>query len=87
MVGLQNNYSLSGSNYLIPPLRPVLLVIDGHVSHITIDVIEYARLNEIHLLCLPSHTSHILQPLDVGVSKPFPPRYVVSIWPKNQDES
>lgn len=34
-------------------------------------MIEYARSNEIHLLCLPSHTSHILQPLDVGVFKSF----------------
>ena len=56
---------------MIPPLRPVLLVLDGHGSHITIDVIEYARSKEIHLLCLPSHTSHILQPLDVGVFKSF----------------
>lgn len=54
-----------------PPARPVLLVLDGHGSHITIDVIEYARSNEIHLLCLPSHTSHILQPLDIGVFKSF----------------
>ena len=52
----------------IPPSRPVLLVLDGHGSHITIDVIEFARSN-VHLLCLPSHTSHILQPLDVGVFK------------------
>ena len=75
MVGLQKNYSLSGSSYIfvqmIPPLRPVLLVLDGHGSHITIDVIEYARSNEVYLLCLPSHTSHILQPLDVGVSNHF----------------
>ena len=56
---------------MIPPLRPVLLVLDGHGSHITIDVIEYARSKEIHPLCLPSHTSHILQPLDVGVFKSF----------------
>ena len=56
---------------MIPPLRPVLLVLDGHGSHITIDVIEHARSNDIHLLCLPSHTSHILQPLDVGVFKSF----------------
>lgn len=56
---------------MIPPLRPVLLILDGHGSHITIDVIEYARSNEIHLLCLPSHTSHILQPLDLGVFKSF----------------
>ena len=25
--------------------------------------------NNVHLLCLPSHTTHILQPLDVGVFK------------------
>ena len=56
---------------MIPPLRPVLLVSDGHGSHITIDAIEYARSNEIHLLRLPSHTSHILQPLDLGVFKSF----------------
>ena len=52
-------------------LRPVLLVLDRHDSHITIDVIEYARSNDIHLLCPPSHTSHILQRLDVGVFKSF----------------
>lgn len=54
---------------MIPPSRPVLLVLDGHGSHISIDVIEHAKSNDIHLLCLPSHTSHILQPLDVGVFK------------------
>ena len=48
-----------------------MLVLDGHASHITIDVSEFARSNDIHLLCLPSHTSHILQPLDVGVFKSF----------------
>ena len=57
--------------WMIPPSRPVLLVLDGHGSHITIDVIEYARSNDIYLLCLPSHTSHILQPLDIGVFKSF----------------
>ena len=56
---------------MISPARPVLLVLDGHGSHITIEVIEYARSNNIHMLCLPSHTSHILQPLDVGVFKSF----------------
>ena len=56
---------------MIPPSKPVLLVLDGHGSHITIDVIEYARENKIHMLCLPSHTSHVLQPLDVGVFKSF----------------
>ena len=59
----------------IPPARPVLLIEDGHGSHVTLDVIELARANDVHLLCLPSHTSHILQPLDIGVFKSFKASY------------
>ena len=44
---------------------------DGHSSHVSIEVIQLARDNGVHLLCLPSHTTHILQPLDVGVFKLF----------------
>ena len=55
----------------IPPVRPVLLVQDGHSSHISIELVEMARANDVTLLCLPAHTSHILQPLDVGVFKSF----------------
>ena len=43
----------------IPPARPVLLVQDGHSSHLSIDLIELAHANDIHLLCLPAHTTHI----------------------------
>ena len=53
----------------IPPARPVLLIEDGHASHISLEVIKLAQENDIHLLCLPSHTTHLLQPLDVGVFK------------------
>jgi len=53
----------------IPPTRPMLLIMDGHGSHISIELIELARSKDIYLLCLPSHTTHVLQPLDVGVSK------------------
>ena len=55
----------------IPPVRPVLLLLDGHKSHASIELIELALSNNIHLLCLPAHTSHLLQPLDVGVFKSF----------------
>ena len=56
----------------IPPVYPVLLLQDRHASHhISIDLIELVRANEVHLLCLPSPTIHILQPLDVGVFKSF----------------
>ena len=37
----------------------------------TIYLIEVARANEIHLLFLPAHCTHILQPLDVGVFDSF----------------
>ena len=55
----------------IPPARPVLLIQDGHCSHVSIELIELAKANSIHLLCLPPQTTHILQPLDVGVFKSF----------------
>jgi hypothetical protein len=55
----------------IPPSRPVLLILDGHASHVFIEAIEFARSNDIHMLCIPAHTTHILQPLDVGVFKSF----------------
>ncbi len=49
--------------------RPVLLLTDGHKTHITIDVIDVCRENNITLFCLPPHTTHALQPLDVAVFK------------------
>ena len=51
----------------IPSARPILLLYDGHSSHISIELIKKARENDIHLLCLPSRGTHILQPLDVSV--------------------
>lgn len=55
----------------IPTARPVLLIEDGHASHISIECIELARENNTHMLCLPAHTSHIVQPLDIGVFVSF----------------
>ena len=59
----------------IPLARPVLLILDGHSSHMTVEVIEMAQNNGIHMLCLPSHCTHILQPLDVGVFKSLKVHY------------
>ena len=55
----------------IPPARPVLLLKDGHASHTTIEVIELARASNVHIQCLLAHTTHVLQPLDVGGFKSF----------------
>jgi hypothetical protein len=48
-----------------------LLILDGHGSHVTVDVVKTARSVGLDLLTLPSHTSHAMQPLDVACFKPF----------------
>lgn len=53
----------------IPPTRPVLLIMNRHSSHVSIEVIPLAWDDNIHLLCVPAHTTCILQLLDVGVFK------------------
>lgn len=47
-----------------PPHR--VLIVDGHHSHLHFRVIEYASSRNIHMICLPPHSTHIMQPLDVG---------------------
>ena len=51
------------------PERPLLLLTNGHKTHVNIDVIDLCRENNITLFCLPPHTTHALQPLDVAVFK------------------
>jgi hypothetical protein len=48
-----------------------LLIMDGHGSHMTANVIAYCMERAIDLLILPPHCSHILQPLDVSVFSPL----------------
>jgi len=55
--------------------RPHLLILDGHHSHINLEFYQYAIDNNIELLCFPSHTTHLLQPLDVGLFGPLQKYY------------
>ena len=48
-----------------------VLIFDGHESHLSSQFLAHALDNNIHLLMLPPHTSHLLQPLDVGVFGPL----------------
>ncbi|CAG5035720.1 unnamed protein product [Parnassius apollo] len=60
---------------LIPSLgeeRPVLIVYDGHSTHVHVRVVELAIRNRITILKLPPQTSHLQQPIDIAVFK--------SIW-------
>ncbi|KAJ8304314.1 hypothetical protein KUTeg_017897 [Tegillarca granosa] len=49
----------------------VLVLYDGHKSHVAMGIIDWARKENIVLFILPPHTSQILQPLDVSVFGPF----------------
>jgi hypothetical protein len=42
-----------------------LLIIDGHESHCSVEFQDYCKENKIIALCMPPHSSHLLQPLDV----------------------
>ena len=53
------------------PERPISLFIDEYKSHVTLDVVDMARNNDVILFCLLSHTTHALQPLDVAIFKSF----------------
>jgi len=45
--------------------RPVVLFIDGHKTHMTLDIINLCRENKIILFSLSPHTTYALQSLDV----------------------
>ena len=49
------------------PENSVLLLMDGHASHCSPQVIESARDHNVILLALTPHTTHLCQPLDVAV--------------------
>lgn len=58
------------------PNGPVLLILDGHTSHTnSVEMLEFCEKNEIVLLCLPSHTTHYLQPLDRSFFKSLKSSY------------
>ncbi|CAF1290818.1 unnamed protein product, partial [Didymodactylos carnosus] len=44
--------------------RLLLLLLDGHSSHLSYQACVMALQHQIHILCIPSHSTHALQPLD-----------------------
>jgi hypothetical protein len=48
-----------------------LLILNGHNSHVTINIVHKVKRVGLDPITPPSHTSHALQPLDVACFKPF----------------
>jgi hypothetical protein len=56
-----------------------LLILDGHASHVSFEFVKYAWDHHINILCLPSHASADLQPLDVAVFSPLATRWAQEV--------
>lgn len=50
---------------------PILLIYDGHGSHTMAEMHKLAEKHNIELFCLPPHTTHQTQLLDVGIFGPL----------------
>ena len=55
--------------------RPLLLLFDGHLTHISIPVIQRALDENITILKFPPHVTDVLQPLDVCCFGPLKHRW------------
>ena len=56
-----------------------MLLLDEYRSHCTYKFLDYCESTDITLFCLPPHTTHILQPLDVVVFQPYKHWYAEAI--------
>ncbi len=52
-----------------------LLIMDGHESHHSTEFELFCKDHNIITLCMPPHSSHILQPLDIGCFGPLKKAY------------
>lgn len=55
--------------------KQILLIMDNHNSHATLEAYEIAKKNYITMLSIPPHSSHRLQPLDVTFFGPLKTAY------------
>lgn len=55
--------------------EPVLLLLDQHSSHLTMEALELAKAHHIVVFGLIPHASHILQPLDVACFRSWHTNY------------
>lgn len=61
-----------------------LLILDGHGSHMTMAFIDYCLKKRIILAIFPPHSTHTLQPLDVGLFGPLATQYSSELGSQHQ---
>ncbi len=50
---------------------PILLYVDGHSTHLSLECATYCASHGIILYCLPPNAAHVLQPCDYGLFSPL----------------
>ena len=63
------------------------MIFVGHYSHLSMKAVRLAIQNEIHLLCLPSHSTHLLQPLDIYTLNYVKQQWKQVLWERNKTTS
>ena len=56
-----------------------VLWVDGHGSHLSMDFLLWSIEHRIHIAVYPSHSTHRLQPLDIGLFSPLSSYYSTSL--------
>ena len=51
--------------------RPLMLILDGHSSHFTLNLVQSAAEQDVVIFCLPPHTTADSQPLDTSCFGPL----------------
>jgi len=61
---------------------PIILYVDGHVSHLTMALSDFCIAHDIELIALYPNATHLLQPMDVSLFRPLKAawRNTVSEW-------
>jgi len=60
---------ITGKRSEVGETYPVLLVVDGHNSRLNPDLLMHCLCEDVIVLNLPSHLTHLLQPNDAGVNR------------------
>ena len=59
----------------LSPDHPAILIMDGHGSHFTLELLQHCRDVGLHIILRPPHTTHVLQGEDVVHFGVFKPKY------------
>lgn len=59
--------------------RPLLVIFDGHLTHLDMETVKYAMSQNVTIIKLPPHTTDVLQPLDKACFRPLKYKWDTSL--------